>query len=212
MIDSIILDVDGTLWDSTPIVAKAWQGAARECGFCDVIITPDTLKGLFGKTMEKIAEAILPNESKEAQASFMKACTEAEQEALDNDPCRIEYPGVIETIKELSKEVPVTIVSNCQSGYIELFIEKSGLGAYITDKECYGDTGFGKAHNEKLVIDRNHFKFPVYVGDTEGDREASEEAGVRFIYASYGFGSPKSFYKRIDKFNDIITIVVTVHR
>lgn len=32
----IIFDVDGTLWDSTPIVAEAWTQAVLECGIKDL--------------------------------------------------------------------------------------------------------------------------------------------------------------------------------
>ena len=28
----------------------------------------------------------------------------------------------------------------------------------------------------------------IYVGDTENDKKAADEAGIKFIYASYGFG------------------------
>ena len=37
--DGIIFDVDGTLWDSTPIVAEAWTQAVLECGIKDRIVT-----------------------------------------------------------------------------------------------------------------------------------------------------------------------------
>ena len=49
--DGIIFDVDGTLWDSTPIVAEAWTQAVLECGIKDRIVTAGELKQLFGKTM-----------------------------------------------------------------------------------------------------------------------------------------------------------------
>jgi phosphoglycolate phosphatase len=203
--DAVILDVDGTLWDSTPIVARAWQQAAIENDI-DIEILPDTLKGLFGRTMDKIAEALLPNESLRKRTDFMDACTKKEHEALIKDPCHITYPLVVETIKELSRRVPVAIVSNCQSGYIELFLEKTGLAPYVKDKECFGDTGEGKAYNIKLTAKRNGWKNPVYVGDTEGDRVASKEAGVRFIYASYGFGNPESCYDSIASFEELLNI------
>ena len=64
-IDSIILDVDGTLWDSTEIVAGAWTRAVRECGCRDVTVTADMLKGLFGLTMAAIAARLLPQLSEE---------------------------------------------------------------------------------------------------------------------------------------------------
>ena len=55
--DALLLDVDGTLWDSTGIVAKAWTRAMHETGYEDRTVEPDTLKGLFGKTMDDIAFA-----------------------------------------------------------------------------------------------------------------------------------------------------------
>ena len=39
--DALILDVDGTLWDSTPIVARAWQAAVSDSGLSDYVVTPD---------------------------------------------------------------------------------------------------------------------------------------------------------------------------
>ena len=41
--DAIIFDVDGTLWDSTPEVAIAWQMIAKNCKVPDEHITPDRL-------------------------------------------------------------------------------------------------------------------------------------------------------------------------
>ena len=49
--DSIIFDVDGTLWDSTDSVAKAWNLAIQENSSLDLTITDDLLAGVFGKTM-----------------------------------------------------------------------------------------------------------------------------------------------------------------
>ena len=59
-IDGVILDVDGTLWDSTPIVADAWTKALREEYGMETLVTSDMLKKLFGKTMSAIADALLP--------------------------------------------------------------------------------------------------------------------------------------------------------
>ena len=81
----------------------------------------------------------------------MDVCCVYEHEALEKDPCHICYPGVADTIKELSKRTKLMIVSNCQSGYIELFLRKTGLEPYITDTECYGDTGKNKDENIRLV-------------------------------------------------------------
>ncbi len=206
--DALLLDVDGTLWDSTPIVAKAWTKAAEETGFEGLDVKPDTLKQLFGKTMDEIAYSLVPWASKEKRDALMEKCVIYEQEALEEDPCDICYPGVLDTIKKLSERLHIAIVSNCQSGYIELFMRKTGLtDKEISDKECFGDTGKGKTDNILSVIKRNGFKKAYYVGDTEGDRIAVRAAGIGFISADYGFGEPAEADAGIDRFDRLTEIL-----
>lgn len=204
--DGLILDVDGTLWNSTELVAKAWIRAVRDSGCGEVNITAKGLEKQFGKTMDVIADNLLPHVEPEKRYEIMKLCCVYEHETLEADECRICYPGVIETIKELSKRKKLFIVSNCQSGYIELFLEKTGLGPYITDIECYGNTGKNKDENIRLVVERNHLEHPLYVGDTQGDSEASHLAGVPFIWASYGFGEPERMDGQIGTFAELLEL------
>ena len=42
------------------------------------------------------------------------------------------------------------------------------MAEYFEDFECAGNTGKPKGENNKLVIERNNLKSPVYVGDTQG--------------------------------------------
>ena len=49
------------------------------------------------------------------------------------------------------------------SAAIELFLKKTGLAPYVTDTECFGDTGMKKAENIRLVVARNGLQQPVYV-------------------------------------------------
>ncbi|MBO7357369.1 MAG: HAD hydrolase-like protein, partial [Lachnospiraceae bacterium] len=54
----LIFDIDGTIWDTTDIVAESWNRAARESGLKEenCRITGDILKKEFGKPMDVIAE------------------------------------------------------------------------------------------------------------------------------------------------------------
>jgi len=205
-IDGILLDVDGTLWDSTEIVADAWTKAVYDGGGGKTV-TADMLKGMFGKTMNVIADSLLPELSPEKRYAIMDICCEYEHKALEQDPCDICYPGVKDTIRKLSKKVPLFIVSNCQSGYIELFLEKTGLAPYIKDTECFGNTGKGKGENIRILVSRNQLQSPVYVGDTQGDCDACTEAGVPFIFASYGFGSADNMIAQIERFEQLKEIL-----
>ena len=186
--DGIIFDVDGTLWDSTPIVAEAWTQAVLECGIKDRIVTAGELKQLFGKTMSVIAASLFPEASKEVQETILEKCCVYEEEALEENQQDICYPDVREVIKQLAKTYDLYIVSNCQCGYIELFLRKNHFESYITDHLCFGQTGTSKGQTILRLMKENHLKNPVYVGDTQGDANACREAGIPFILAEYGFG------------------------
>ena len=88
-------------------------------------------------------------------------------------------------------------MSNCQTGYIEAFVQYNKLEDYIDDIESYGNTLLYKDENIRLVVNRNHLDKAVYVGDIDKDRVAAESAGVPFIFASYGMGDVEGTY-RID--------------
>lgn len=198
--DGIIFDMDGTIWDNTPVFAASWTRAAREMGY-DIQFTPKTLMGLFGKTMTDIADACIPDENPDRRYKTLELCEEYEMQDLvksDEDTC---YPGLEAVLKALSQRTKLFIVSNCQSGYIETFIELSGFGKYFTDFICYGDNGLGKADNIKGLVAKNGLKHPVYIGDIQGDKDACDTAGVDFIWAAYGYGESVDGY--IAKIKDI---------
>ena len=203
--DSLILDVDGTIWNTTGIVAQAWNLAFDKYFPQVPHVTADILKGQFGKPMDVIADNLFPMLNKEDKAFLMENCCKMEQAALMENTKEIAYEGVIDTIKKLSRTIPVFIVSNCQSGYIEVVMEKNGIKEFITDFECFGNNGFSKDKNIRLIAERNQLKNPVYVGDTQGDFEACQKAEVPFIWAAYGFGRPDSndYYAKIESFTEL---------
>lgn len=187
--DSIIFDVDGTLWDTTHVVADAWNEVVRSETSLDLSITPQKLKNLFGKTMPDIAAILFPEEPKENQLRLIDLCCQREEEALRKKSGAL-YPQLESVLTQLAARLPLFLVSNCQAGYIETFLDCTGFAPYITDHLCPGDTGEGKAENIREIIRRHHLKSPVYVGDTDGDYQAVKSAGdsIPFIFASYGFG------------------------
>lgn len=208
MIDGIIFDVDGTLWDSTPIVEKAWNQALRDNNYTDVIITADRLKGLFGLPMDDIIADILPNESPEKRKELGPKCFSYEHAYLEKD-AGIQYPELKETLEELSKKYPLFIVSNCQGGYVELFYRKTGYEKYFKDHLCPGDTGLLKADNILKIKNDYNLKNPVYVGDTHMDEEACRKAGVPFVFAEYGFGHGIKPDYTIKELKDLISVFDT---
>ena len=212
MIRNVIFDVDGTLWDSARQVTAAWQEVLdRHPETKDVKITVDDMYRYMGHTMYEISCMMLPGISEELRALIMQDCMENEDLYLRAHSGDF-YPGCMETIERLHEEgYRVYIVSNCQDGYIETLIEDAGwiLGPVevegdVQDFECYGRTGKKKGSNIRLLMERNGLpkESCVYVGDTAMDEAGAAQAGIRFIYASYGFGTvanPKAVIHEISE-------------
>ncbi|MCF0259235.1 MAG: HAD family hydrolase [Erysipelotrichaceae bacterium] len=208
-VDSIIFDVDGTIWNTTPVVANAWNRAIDKL-FPELNhVTAEMLKGQFGKTMDVIANNLFPTLSFENQNKLMDLCCDEEREELENNTKDLTYPDLQSTLKILSEKNPLYIVSNCQAGYIEIVVEKTGIKPFIKDFECYGNTGKNKDENISLLIERNGLKNPVYVGDTQGDYLACQKANVPFIWAAYGFGKPDddNYLLKIDGLKELLNIL-----
>ena len=204
--DGIILDVDGTIWNTTGIAAEGYNTARDKSGTGARKVTAEILQREFGKTMDTIAADLWPEFSYQDRNQLLANCCAEQEKALAENEKDITYPGVFDTIKKLSATQNFYIVSNCQNGYIELTMQKTGLTPFIKDFECFGRTQKTKAENIKLLVSRNGLKSPVYVGDTQGDADACKEAGVPFIWATYGFGKVSEYIEKIDKFSDLINI------
>ena len=202
--DSIIFDVDGTIWNSTDVVAVAWNEILEKEGL-DIRVTADQLKGLFGRLLPDIAKAIMPELDEAEQLRIIDLCCQEEHELLRKKGAPV-YEGLEDTLKELKKRYPLFVVSNCQAGYIELVFEKTRLGKYFTGHLCPGDTGEAKAANIQSIAKKYQLKAPVYVGDTFGDYQACLEAGVPFVFASYGFGQVDTPDYRIEKPADLLKL------
>lgn len=209
-VNNLILDVDGTLWNTTDVVADAWNEAITADGRSRVHATPGRLQQLFGKPMNVIGELLFTDVSQDVCEKLLEDCCQYEQRALHCVEADLLYPGVADTMRKLVADQGrhLYVVSNCQRGYIELFLEKNHLEEYVADTECYGNTGRGKGENIRLLMERNGISpaDTVYVGDTAGDQEASAEAEVDFIYACYGFGTVEGVAAEIKDFSALLQL------
>jgi phosphoglycolate phosphatase len=201
--DSIIFDLDGTLWDSTGNVAKAWQKAKEEVDYVKDDFTRATIRSITGMTYKAIFEKLLPYLTEEKREAFKAIAAKYELETLHTQGGDL-YPELEDTLKYLSQKYKLYIVSNCQSGYIEVFFKTSGLEHYFGGHQCYGTKSLPKADNIRDIVKDHHLQAPVYVGDTMGDYNAATEAGVPFIFAAYGFGVvEKDQVATINQFNEL---------
>ncbi len=205
MIDSIIFDLDGTMWDTTEDAAKIWTEVVKRYPDVTDEITGPKLKSLYGLPLVDIAVKLFTSVPPERGIEIMRVCV------TEQCPYLTEHGGILignieDTLKKLATKYKLFIVSNCEDGYIQSYLEGHNFGKYFTDFACPGTTGLLKGDNIKLMVERHNLKAPVYVGDTYGDQTASEEAGVPFAFASYGFGEATSYDYKLSSFEELAEI------
>ena len=206
---NLIFDIDGTLWDSRSIVAKGYNYVLEGEGLNHLCVTAEDLRPLFGKVMSEIADILFHSLPAETRYPLLEKCMEWEHRFLEKDPCdTIAYPKVKETIAKLAEKHNLYIVSNSQKGYPELCMDKLGLEPYIKDHLCFGDTGTSKGKTIRKLMERNGIPGDdvIYIGDTQGDYEATLEAGVPFIWCTFGFGVPEGYESKIDAFEELLNL------
>lgn len=200
--DSIIFDLDGTLWDPVDTVKDAWNEAIQSYRPEEKELSRKDLEGIMGMQLEEVGEKLFPHLEKEEREKIINACFDKEIDVIKKQGAEL-YPELEGTLQVLSRKYPLFIVSNCQDGYIEAFYEAHGLERYFQDFENPGRTGLSKGENIKLVMERNGLKNPIYIGDTSGDEKAARHAAIPFYFASYGFGEAESFKKEIGAISDL---------
>ena len=204
--ESLIFDIDGTLWDSRQLVAEGYNLQLEKEGLQHLFVTAEDLRPLFGKVMTEIADNILASIDPSERYELMERCMKTENDYLFANECKIGYPKVKETLEALSKKYRLFIVSNSQCGYPELCIEKLGLGEYIEGHMCFGDTGTSKGKTIRTLIDKHSIGSCIYIGDTQGDLEACQEAKIPFIFCAYGLGKAESWDAKIESIEELLNM------
>ncbi len=201
--DSLIFDLDGTLWDASESTAKAWNKTLEKFNWQQHYINADLVRSFSGQRLEIVLKEIFPFLTEENLNEFFEIYKKNETLFLKKEG-GILFPEVRETLTKLKEKHQLFIVSNCLSGYIESFLDFHQLNPLFTDFECSGNTGQPKTYNIKQIIDRNNLQKTAYIGDTHWDFEAAQNNNIPFIFAQYGFGAVNSPQHAIRYFKELL--------
>lgn len=203
--DSLIFDMDGTLWDAVDSYARIWEVTSAEFGV-DRPVTREELIHYMGKTLDVILAGIM-NGVDVDQEKYLKRLDENESALMVTLGGTL-YPGVKEGIERLAQDYRLFLVSNCGKDGLDYMTRFTGLTPYIEGCLSYGMTGKGKTENISEVIKRYNLKSPLYIGDTQGDCDAAHRAGIDMCHVTYGFGSCHDAELSADSFENLLNQLI----
>lgn len=206
-VDSLIFDMDGTLWDAVDSYAVIWNVTLDQFGIEHAPVTRDDLMRLMGSYLDDILDQLIPDLSMRRPLLEKVMINEAEMMPRLGGHL---YPHVKELIPQLARHYRLFMVSNCGVRGLENFVSYNGLQPYFEDLLSHGSTGKSKTENILTLIDRYSLKRPVYVGDTQSDADSAHKAGVPIIWTRYGFGKVTDADAVIDSFSQLPDAVLSV--
>lgn len=204
--ESLIFDIDGTLWDNRSVVAEGYNAQLKDEGMEPLSVNEDILSTVFGRVLRDIADILFVSVPETKRYALLDRCIAREDELLRSSDKLVSYPNVKETLEELKKNHRLFIVSNSQVGYPELSMEKMKLTHLFSGHLCFGDTHTCKGETIIRLMKEHNITSACYIGDTLGDQEAAELAGIPFIHCTFGFGTSTNCFKAINSFSELLEI------
>ncbi len=181
----VIFDWDGTLMDSTGLIASCIQLSCREMGLA---VPPEReARWVIGLGFIQSVEHVAPGLDRERQValaeSYRRHFVAREHEA----PL---FPGIPALLDELrARERRLAVATGKARRGLDRALASSGLGPYFEATRC-ADEGFPKPHPDMVLhlLEETGVapEAALVVGDTTHDLELAANAGVDAVAVCYG--------------------------
>lgn len=183
--DLIVFDWDGTLIDSTGLIAQCIRTAARDLGLPE----PEeaAAKHVIGLGLQDATASLFPGVG---EAQRLEFALRFRHHYVVRDHEAPLYPGVPEMLGDLKRDDRfMAIATGKPRAGLDRSLEHTGLKPYFDFTRC-ADEGFPKPHPEMLerlmdfcAVDRERV---LMIGDTTHDLQLAANAGVRALAVNYG--------------------------
>lgn len=201
MLENLIFDLDGTLWQTTNSYPYAYHKLCEHYGTPEMV-SDDYILTCLGVKLDKFLPKLFPTVNF-TELAFKAMAYSLEYVLAHPQGCCFE--GVRETLEELSQKYNIYIVSNCLDDYVEAFMNISGTRDFI--KGYYTIQSGEKCDNISKIIKASKGK-TLLVGDSDDDYLAiSDPYSVLFCFASYGYKECSGYAYKIDSISRLSEIV-----
>ena len=181
----VIFDWDGTLMDSTRMIARSLQAACRDVG----APVPSQSDELFviGLNLADTFARVAPQLDAPGQAALAERYR---HHFLANENEALLYQGVPEMLADLhGRGRRLAVATGKARRGLERVLDQTGMRRWFEATRC-ADEGFAKPHPGMLLmlLDLTGVepRRALMVGDTTHDLELAANAGVDAVSVSYG--------------------------
>jgi phosphoglycolate phosphatase len=183
--DLVVFDWDGTLMDSTRLIARSLQRACADVG----VTVPTERDALFviGLNLHDTFNHVAPDLDEEGRGRLSERYR---HHFLANEHEAPLYGGVVEMLAELhGAGRRLAVATGKARRGLERALDATGLRPWFEATRC-ADEGFAKPHPGMLLmlldITGVEPRRALMVGDTTHDLELAANAGVDAVAVSYG--------------------------
>jgi len=203
---ALFFDLDGTLFDTRADLAATVNHTRRDLGLKELSL--ETAISFVGRGAGYLFQRAIPEcQGDEVRAIFRSHYAEHCCDQLKP------YPGVIETLTELSRRgCPVGINTNKPNFAVHMILEKFGLADLFGTAVIAGGDGLPlkpdptplRACAERLGHELTADDWMV--GDSHPDLRCAEAAGVKSAFCAFGFGTLEgsTYTVRLERFSDLL--------
>ena len=183
--DLIVFDWDGTIMDSTGLIADCIQLAA--CEMALPVPSLDTAKSIIGlginDSVKRLFPQLSPGEQTQYALTYRKHFVARDHEA----PL---YAGIRELLADLAMpERFLAVATGKPRAGLERAFGHTGIKSHFHYSRC-ADEGFPKPHPDMLLKLMEFTSVEpervLMIGDTTHDLELAHNAGVRAVGVTYG--------------------------
>lgn len=212
---ALAFDLDGTLTDSAPGLARAVDGALNELNLPKAGV--ERVSTWIGNGADILIERALTWALGHAPQSNLLSDARVlldKHYAQSVDGGSLLYPGVKETLAALAAHnLPMALVTNKPTPFVAPLLQSLGIADYFSLIIGGDDVVAKKPHPAPLFLVLGKFGLLpgelVFVGDSRNDIQAAQAAGCPCIGLTYGYnyGEPIATSQpdvTLDHFNDLL--------
>ena len=182
MLNAIVFDMDGTLWQTGASYIYAYHKLCDYFGTAH-LLSDEAITRCLGQKLEQALAYLFPGREFTHEDGVQAVQFSAEYLYAHPDDCC--FPGVQDLLRQLSRDYAVYIVSNCPRAYADAFLQISGTREDI--RRVYTIEDGSKQENVAKIASQTDGKL-LFVGDSTDDLDALTDPYTQyFCYARYGY-------------------------